>query len=820
MRDGALAWSRTARTGLQLCAARVLHRCSRILPASLLPQVAEVQSYPDFELLFRSVPGCYVVLASDFTIVAASDMYLRATRTERDIVGKPIFDVFPVASSDRQGEELASLRASLERVLLQNVSDRMPAQKSGIEARVWSLLSTPMPALDGEVHHIILSIEDVTDNVQRDAKLHELMRAEQRSAQLLEAAPDAIVVVGAEGKIELVNAQTEKLFGYTRAELLHASLSVLIPEASRDRHAAHLHAYFRKPIMRPMGTGVELLARKKDGSTFPIEVSLSPMQDETGVSVSAAIRDISRRKRTEAEAKLSSERFASAVESMQDAFAMYDGNDRLLRCNAAYRDLLSAWLAEPLVGQTREQVVAAWLELVEPAGLTLTKDELRDRWLQGAREQAQTFDLRTSQKRSLRVASRPTSQGDVVEVVWDLTGDEQRADELRLLHAQAEAASAAKSEFLSSMSHELRTPLNAILGFAQLLLRDTKAPLSQRHRGRVDQILRGGEHLLRLIEDVLDLARIEAGRVSVSAEPVDIREVLCEVAATLQPMASRHEVELQLEQLSPDLPNIQADRVRLIQILMNFGSNATKYNRREGKVAFRVERKDAALRVVVEDDGLGIPLDQQPKLFQAFQRAGQEAGPIEGTGIGLLISKRLAEMMGGRVGFQSVPAQGSSFWVELPVSAPQVKLMHGRAKLATVGQDRAGPGGLVVYVEDNPANIAFMTDLFEGLEGYQLVTARTAEQGLVLSRSLRPEIVVMDINLPGMSGTQALSAMRQAPETRHIPVIALTAAASERDRKHGEQAGFFRYLTKPLNVDELISALHAALERATLPLGA
>jgi len=787
---------------------------------------------PDFQRLFQSAPGCYLVLAPDLTILAVSDAYLRATKTEREgILGRGVFDVFPANPDDPTESGVANLSASLARVLATRQPDAIPIQKydiprpaaegGGFEERHWRPVNSPVLDDDGRVAFIIHCVEDVTDLVQLKQRhgeyataLQELSaRSAERHSQLLDAAPDSMVVIGDDGRILLVNAQTERIFGYARSELLGQHLEMLIPERFRGSHAGHLARFFARPGARSMGSGLELYGRRKDGTELPIEVSLSPLRTEQGTTVSAAIRDITERKRMEASARLLADRLASAVESIQDAFALFDAEDRLVLCNSTYRRLLSESLPGALVGKPYVELLEAWsreLDFPDDAA----RSQFRDQHLTRRRsDQTTSFDVRMRDGRSLRVIDRRTAEGGIVKTIWDLTDDVRLAQELREARQAADAASTAKSEFLSSMSHELRTPLNAILGFAQLLQRDKKEPLSARHHERVDQILKGGEHLLRLIDDILDLSRIEAGGVSISTEPVNLREVLDELTTTLGPLATRHGIHVDVEALPAELPMVSADRTRLFQILMNYGSNAIKYNRPDGRATFVVSTPTHDhVRVTVRDVGLGIPLDKQDKLFQPFQRAGQETGPIEGTGIGLVITKRLAQLMHGDVGFRSVPGQGSEFWVDIPAHASASEWTAPPAPHAAVA-NRLAVGGrrLVLYVEDNPANVAFMRDLVSTFESIDLLTVPTAELGIEVARERRPEAIIMDINLPGMSGLDALRALRAAPETKEIPIIALTAAASERDKQRGTQAGFYRYLTKPVNVDDFVSALEGLL---------
>ena len=630
--------------------------------------------------------------------------------------------------------------------------------------------------------------------------------------KILDTAPDAMVVVDHDGEIIFVNAQTEKLFGYARAELLGKPLEELIPERFRHAHLSHTARYFSDPGTRSMGSGLELFGRRADGREIQVEVSLSPVQVGDQVLVSAAIRDVTERRHIERLVKLNADRLVSAVDSIEDAFALFDAEDRLVLCNSAYRRIKGQGHNGPVVGKSYTELFDTWLmELDVPSGEA--REELRRERLSRRKSSGGSFEVRTKDGRILRLIDRRTPENGVVTTIWDLTDDEQRADELRTAHAAAEAASLAKSEFLSSMSHELRTPLNAMLGFAQLLERDKREPPSARQRERIEQILKGGEHLLRLINDVLDLARIEAGGVSISTEPVGVLEVLQEVKTTLAPSAARGSVEVDVVTPGGELPEISADRTRFAQILMNYGSNAIKYNKLGGNVTFQVSAPSAEqVRVSVVDTGLGVPEPQQAKLFQPFQRAGQETGPIEGTGIGLAITKRLAELMNGTVGFRSTPGQGSEFWVDMPI---YVSSSRSSAPPAAISSESGlmERSGHVLYVEDNPANVRLLRDLLDNFDRIELVTTPTAEIGLDLARATLPDVIILDINLPGMSGLDALHKLKEWPETRNIPVIALTAAASERDRVRGEQAGFFRYLTKPVKIDELEAALEQVLKQ-------
>ncbi|RJP71734.1 MAG: response regulator [Comamonadaceae bacterium] len=379
--------------------------------------------------------------------------------------------------------------------------------------------------------------------------------------------------------------------------------------------------------------------------------------------------------------------------------------------------------------------------------------------------------------------------------------------------AAAEKANRAKSDFLSSMSHELRTPLNAVLGFAQLLETGSPAPTPGQKRS-IEQILKAGWYLLELINEVLDLALIESGRLTLSEEPVSLMEVMLECRAMVEPQAQQRGIGLAFPRLA-SVRFVTADRTRLKQVLINLLFNAIKYNQPGGHVTLDCTlcRSDA-IRISVRDTGAGLAPEQVAQLFQPFNRLGQESGTEEGTGIGLVVTQRLVHLMGGEIGANSTPGVGSEFWIEMRLTeAPQHAA--GALDLVAPAPGALAPDGLplrtLLYVEDNPANLALVEQIIERRSDWRLIGAADASVGIEFARVYQPDVVLMDINLPGISGLEALRILSADPATSHIPVIALSANAVPRDVNKGLAAGFFQYITKPIKVQQLLDALDAAL---------
>ncbi|MGH7026563.1 hybrid sensor histidine kinase/response regulator [Brevundimonas sp.] len=378
--------------------------------------------------------------------------------------------------------------------------------------------------------------------------------------------------------------------------------------------------------------------------------------------------------------------------------------------------------------------------------------------------------------------------------------------------AQVEAAHRAKTDFLASMSHELRTPLNAVIGFSDLMrMNEAQEPLTHRQHQAVEQIRTAGARLLTLVDEVLNLADIEGGRLATAVERVDPLLVARQVCESLRPMAKAARVELREPPRVSGLAAL-ADREGLRQVLTALIANAVKYNRRGGAVLIEARQSVEGVSLSVLDTGPGLPPERMGDLFEPFNRLGREASDVPGAGVGLAVARRLIQAMGGRLEAESREGEGAVFTVHLPVAVAQP-----RAVVASSVPAMSLPEATLLYVEDNPSNIALMRHVVLALGRIQLHVAETGPEGLTLARDLRPDVVILDINLPGMNGFEVKARLDEEPLTRGLPVLALSASATPADIRRGREAGFLEYLTKPLQIPALAEALSRALTAEAAP---
>jgi len=668
-----------------------------------------------------------------------------------------------------------------------------------------------------------------TDNTARKAAEEALLKAGALQRAIFNSANFSSIATDAKGVIQIFNVGAERMLGYTAAEVMNkiTPADISDPEEVIAR-AKSLSAELRTAITpgfealvfkasRGIEDIYELSYIRKDGSRFPAVVSVTALRDAQDAIIGYLLigTDNTARKQVEEKLRWTEEGFRLMVESVTDAaIVMLDSEGRVVSWNTG---------AERIKGYSAEEIVGQHFSRFYPAADIKNGVPQHDLDSAAAQGRFEVEGWRTRKDGSTfwanvvftAIRDPAGNARGFAKLTRDLTERRLVEQTLTLAKGTAEKANLAKSEFLSSMSHELRSPLNAILGFAQLMESDATPPTPSQ-KTSIDEILRAGWYLLQLINEILDLAQIESGKLSLSPEPTSLAEVILECQAMVEPQAQARGITMTFPPF--EVPCwVAADRTRLKQVLINLLSNAVKYNKAGGTVVIDCEGSTAErVRLNVRDTGAGLTPEQLTQLFQPFNRLGQERGAEQGTGIGLVMSKRLVELMGGVLGVDSSVGVGSVFWWELAAAAPpKLDLKPAQPEAAGRAAAQAGaPVRTLLYVEDNPANLKLIEQLMTRRPTIRLLTAVDGNQGIQLALAHQPDVILMDINLPGISGIEALKILRDDPATARIPIVALSANAMPRDIERGIAAGFFSYLTKPIKVNEFMAALDAALNAA------
>ncbi|HEX8359654.1 MAG TPA: PAS domain S-box protein [Longimicrobium sp.] len=632
-----------------------------------------------------------------------------------------------------------------------------------------------------------------------------LRRSEEHFRALIENASDYVMIVDRGGAIQYASPSIERILGYRPDEVLGDTPDQLVHPHDLARVREALRQVFARPgeVIR-----TEFRIRHRDGGWRVFENVGRTLRDDSGEAGAIAnARDITDRRRAEDETARQKAYFEGILDSLDAGVVVYDPAGRFEYVSAAAvpQPHIRRWAK----GKTLEELGRATKLPAETVG---ARRECLDVAMKtrspGHFEEDRARPDGTREQMLHRIVPIVNEAGELVrlvEICVDIS--ERKAVEVALQEAkeEAERANQAKSEFLSRMSHELRTPMNAILGFAQLLERRELTP----HDAKLlAHILRGGRHLLRLINEVLDLARIEAGGMELSLEPVAVNGIVREAMELVRPLSGGTGVGLSFEE-GPEV-FASADRQRLSQVLINLLSNAIKYNRAGGQVRIRADVSEQGVSIRVKDHGKGIPADRLGHLFTPFARLGAEQTETEGTGLGLALSQRLAEAMGGGLVLEETGPEGSTFRLDLRPAADPLQGPHLAARRVQVGPDSGAPAK-ILYIEDNLTNLSLVEAVLESRPSWNTLSALRAEAGIEMAREKQPDLILLDLHLPDLGGDEVLDRLRADPATASIPIVIISADATATSQARLRAAGANDYLTKPLDLDVFLSTVERYL---------
>jgi len=705
---------------------------------------------------------------------------------------------------------------------------------------------------------------DSTDKAHKETQqaVIDAKNSHQRYEALVDSAIDAIITIDQNYKIVLFNVSAEKIFGYSEKDILGRDLNILIPKHFRAIHNSFIDSFSKSSSTgRLMSQRSDIKGLHSNGETFPIEASISKIEIKGEVFFTAIIRDIADRIKMEQELQLSYDFLEQRVykrtaelthardelllsqKRLDDAqkmahvgnwelnletnelfwsdeiFSLFDIDKN--KFDASYEAFLNA-----IHPDDRDAVNTAYtnsLETKESYAIT-HRLLMQNGEIKHVEEKCQSFyddagnairSIGTVQDITERVLAEEKislAHNKLASLNEQLEARvKSRTAELELERDKAEEANLAKSQFLSQMSHELRTPMNAILGFSQLLKIAKLNPLQHQ---QVEEITVAGTHLLHLIEDLLDLSKIDSNHVNIIISKANATQIVNEALHFIEPDLHNKKINIQLNLEKINHILVFTDIIRLRQILINFLTNAIKYNKEDGDITIDACEVKHYLRIEVTDTGIGIEKNKLPLLFTPFERLGQEFSAIEGTGIGLALCKKLIDKMNGNIGVDSISGKGSTFWLEIPIAENKFKnnsIIDGDTQ-NTRKKPQLKRKIKLLYVEDNIPSIRLMESLYAENQQIELTTTSSGEHGIEIAKSILPDIIILDINLPDINGFQIMKILREDKMTHSIPCIALSADALPEDIHLGLEKGFYRYLTKPLDIELLEQALVDAIE--------
>ena len=638
------------------------------------------------------------------------------------------------------------------------------------------------------------------------AELEEIRATEKKYFTIFNNIWDGISVLDDQGKIIEVNSAYCEMLGHHKDDILGKSVTDFIHP---DSH--HTLDAFQQQLETQGRASLESVDIHKDGSSIPILVRGIPCEVQGQKTVIGVIQDISTRKYQEEKLRESETKYMDLYENSPSAFlSVCYHSGSIIRCNKALAKLLG-FSQQELLNMHAKQLFADTEQGIDKAkkfirktlkGLHIKNCQLQMKHKNGESIWISLAERPITDARGYAVESRTT--------IIDIRAQKKLEESLIKSQENSDKANLAKSHFLSQMSHELRTPMHSILGFSQLLEREFE---NTPQGAYVSYILNSGNHLLSLMDDILDLSRIESGKIPLNVKNIELLQVIEKCTVAMKEISQKKKVTLFVEDKHKFKRIIRADFTRITQVLLNILSNAIKYNRPGGQVVLTAQNiSKNNFRINVKDNGLGVKQELQGELFTPFNRLGQENSEIEGTGIGLVISKKLIESMNGTIGFTSTEGKGSQFWLNIPLASQQQ--MDTQASIKK--EDKAAAAfsskpQTVLYVEDNPIDMQLMKIIIKNnFPNVDLLVAANAEQGIELAHSQSPSIIILDVLLPGLSGLEVLKRLKQSPKTRDINIIALTAEATQKNIDDGLSAGFYAYLTKPVDLNLVTETINKA----------